>query len=64
MNKVAGAVVAMFTAGAGMMTLMSPVLGGYAEAVTLAVLGVGMFAGSTVLGGSKETVPAGVAKEA
>jgi hypothetical protein len=61
----AGAVVAMFTVGAGMMTLLGAVLGPYAEAATLALMGVGLFAGSSVLGGGKVTVPAaGVAKEA
>jgi hypothetical protein len=62
----AGAVIAMFTVGAGMMTLLGSVLGPYAEAATLALVGVGLFAGSSVLGsGGKVTVPAaGIAKEA
>ena len=64
MNKVAGAVIAMFTTGAGLMALMGPVLGAYTEPVTLSLLGVALFTGGTVLGGSKDTVPAGVAKEA
>ena len=64
MNKVAGAVVAMFTAGAGIMTALSPVLGSYSEATTLAVLGAGLFATSSLLSGAKETAPQGVAKEA
>lgn len=64
MNKAAGAVIAMFTMGAGMMTVLGTVLGGYAEAATLALVGVGLFAGSSVLSGSKETAPAGVAEEA
>ena len=63
MNKVAGAVVAMFTAGAGMMALLNPVLGTYTEAATLALMGVGLFTGSALFGG-RDTVPAGVAKEA
>ncbi|HYO68561.1 MAG TPA: hypothetical protein VEU33_21010 [Archangium sp.] len=61
----AGAVVGMFVVGAGMMTLLGSVLGSYAEAASLALVGVGLFAGSSVLGSSKETVPAaGIAKEA
>ena len=64
MNKVAGAVIAMFMAGAGMMTMLNPVLGAYSEATTLALLGAGLFAGSSLLGSSKETAPEGVAKEA
>ena len=64
MNKVAAAVVVMFTAGAGIMTALNPMLGAYTEATTLTLLGAGLFAGSTLLGGSKETAPEGVAKEA
>ena len=65
MSKVAaGAVVAMFTVGAGVMTMLGSVLGTYAEPATLAMLGAGLFASSTVLSGAKETAPAGVAKEA
>ncbi|HEX5750398.1 MAG TPA: hypothetical protein VFZ09_29485 [Archangium sp.] len=61
----AGAVVGMFAVGAGMMTLLGSVLGTYAEAASLALVGVGLFAGSSVLSGGKETVPtAGIAKEA
>lgn len=65
MSKVAaGAVVAMFTVGAGVMTMLGSVVGAYAEPMTLAVLGAGLFASSTVLGGAKDTAPAGVAKQA
>lgn len=61
----AGAVIGMFMVGAGMMTLLGSVLGNYAEAASLALVGVGLFAGSSVLGGGKVAVPAaGVAKEA
>ncbi|MFY0523461.1 hypothetical protein ACN28I_09870 [Archangium gephyra] len=61
----AGAVLGMFTVGAGMMTLLGSVLGNYAEAAALALVGVGLFAGTSVLSGTKETVPAaGIAKEA
>lgn len=61
----AGAVIGMFMVGAGMMTLLGTVLGTYAEAASLALVGVGLFAGSSVLGSNKETVPAaGIAKEA
>jgi hypothetical protein len=64
MNKAAGAVIAMFTVGAGMMTLLGSVLGTYAEAATLALVGVGLLAGSSVLSNNKEVAPAGMAKEA
>ncbi|PTL75701.1 hypothetical protein [Vitiosangium sp. GDMCC 1.1324] len=64
MSKAAGAVIAMFSVGAGVMTLLGSVLGAYAEATTLALMGVGLFAGSSVLSGSKEATPAGMAKEA
>lgn len=66
MRKAAGAVLGMFTVGAGMMTLLGPVLGSHAEAVSLTLVGVGLFTGSTVLGSHhKEPVPsAGVAEEA
>jgi hypothetical protein len=64
MSKAAGAVIAMFTVGAGMMTLLGSVLGAYTEAATLALMGVGLLAGSSVLSSSKEVAPAGVAKEA
>ena len=61
----AGAVVGMFVVGAGMMTLLGSVLGTYAEAASLALVGAGLFAGSSALSGGKETVPAaGIAKEA
>jgi len=64
MNKVAAAVVGMFTVGAGMMTVLGSVMGAYAEPVTLAMMGVALFASSSVLGGAKDAAPAGVAKEA
>jgi len=62
----AGAVIAMFTVGAGMMTLLGSVLGTYADEATLALVGAGLFAGSSVLSsGGKVTVPAAcIAKEA
>ena len=61
----AGAVIGMFVVGAGMMTLLGSVLGTYAEATSLALVGVGLFAGSSMRGSGKETVPAaGIAKEA
>ena len=61
----AGAVVGMFVVGAGMMALLGSVLGTYAEAASLALVGAGLFAGSSMLGTGKETVPAaGIDKEA
>jgi hypothetical protein len=65
MGKAAGAVIAMFTMGAGVMTLLGSVLGAYAEAATLALVGMSLFAGSSVLSGGKAAVSrAEVAKEA
>jgi hypothetical protein len=64
MSKAAGAVIAMFTVGAVGMTLLGTVLGVYAEAATLALVGVGLFTSSSLLGSGKETAPAGMAKEA
>ncbi len=66
MSKAAGAVIAMFTVGAGMMTLLGSVLGIYAEAATVALVGVGLLAGGSVLGssGKLEVPQAGMAKEA
>ncbi|MET0402566.1 MAG: hypothetical protein ABW123_09195 [Cystobacter sp.] len=65
MNKAAaGAVVAMFTVGAGAMTMLGAVLGIYAEPATVVMLGAGLFAGSSLLQGVKDAAPAGVAKEA
>lgn len=64
MSKAAGAVIAMFTVGAVGMTLLGSVMGAYAEAATLALVGVGLFAGSSLVGSGKETAPAGIAKEA
>ncbi len=60
----AGAVIAMFTVGAGMMTVLGSVMGAYAEPATVAMLGAGLFAGSSILNGLKDTAAAGVAKEA
>jgi hypothetical protein len=64
MSKVAGAVIAMFTVGAVGMALLGSVLGPYAEAASVVLVGMGMFTGSSLLSANKETAPAGVAKEA
>jgi len=66
MRKATGAVIAMCTVGTAMMTLLGPVLGPSAEAATLALMGVGLFVGSSVLSsGDKVTMhPSGMAKEA
>jgi len=64
MSKAAAAVIGMFSVGAGMMTVLGSVMGTYAEPVSLALMGVGLFAGSSMLSGGKDTAPAGVAKEA
>jgi hypothetical protein len=63
MGKAAGAVVAVFTLGAGVMTLLGSVLGAYAESATLALAGLGLLASSSVLSGRLLT-PTRVAKEA
>ncbi len=64
MNKAAVAVVGMFSVGAGMMTVLGSMVGTYAEPVALAFMGVGLFASSSLFSASKDTAPAGVAKEA
>jgi len=63
MGKAAGAVVAVFMVGSGAMTLLSAVLGTYAEAAALSLVGLGLFATSSALAG-KLPAPTGVAKEA
>ncbi len=63
MGKAAGAMIAVFTVGAGAMSLLGSVLGPYTEATTLALAGLGLIASSSVLGG-RLAVPDGMAKEA
>jgi hypothetical protein len=63
MSKVAGAVIAVFSVCGGMMTMLSPVMGPYGEALTLVVSGVGLLASSSLVG-SKLTEPTEVAEKA
>jgi hypothetical protein len=63
MVKAAGAMVAAFVAGSGVMALLGTVLGVHAEAAVLGLVGVGLYASSTLVQG-RVTPAAGVAKEA
>ncbi len=50
MGKAVGAMVAMFSVGGVSMTLLTGVLGGFAECVALGLVGVGLVASSHLLG--------------
>lgn len=66
-GKAAGAIGASFAVGSGMMGLLGPFLGAYAEVISLSLVGVGLIACSGLMGtrvGSKVSAQAGVAKEA
>ncbi len=63
MNKVAGVVIAVFSLGGGMMTVLNPVMGLYGEALTLVLSGMGLLASSSLLG-SKLPEPTEVAEKA
>jgi hypothetical protein len=63
MGKAAGAVIAAFTMGGGVVALLGAVLGTYAEAVALLLVGAGLFASSSALGG-KVATPTEVAEQA
>lgn len=63
MGKAAGAMVAAFVVGSGVMALLGTVLGGHAEAAVLGLVGVGLYASSTLVQG-RVAPAAGVAKEA
>jgi hypothetical protein len=63
MNKVAGAVIAVFSMSGAMMTVLGSVMGPYGEAMTLVLSGVGLLASSSLLG-SKLAEPTEVAEKA
>ncbi len=63
MGKAAGAMVAAFVVGSGVMALLGTVLGGHAEAAVLGLVGVSLYASSTLVQGRVAPAP-GVAKEA
>ena len=63
MGKAAGAMVAAFVVGSGVMALLSTVLGVHAEAAVLGLVGVGLYASSSMMQG-KVTPTAGMAKQA
>jgi hypothetical protein len=64
MRKVAGAMVAAFMVGGGVMAVMGAVIGPLAEAAVLSMVGVSLYASSTMLQ-ARESVPEGtMAKEA
>lgn len=50
MGKAAGAIGASFALGSGMMGLLGPILGSFAEVVSLGLMGVGLIACSGLLG--------------
>ena len=61
MGKAFAAMVAVFSLGALSMTLLSGVLGGFAECAALGVVGAGLTASSFFLGGKvkeREVAPA------
>lgn len=63
MGKAAGAMVAAFVVGSGVMALLGTVLGAHAEAAVLGLVGVGLFASSTVIQ-AKVAPTTGMAKQA
>jgi hypothetical protein len=64
MRKVAAAMVAAFTTGGAAMAMLSTVLGPLAEAAVLGLVGVSLYAGSSMLQGKLETPATGVPNEA
>ncbi len=63
MGKVAGAMVAAFVVGSGVMAVLGTVLGVHAEAAVLGLVGVGLYASSTLMQG-KVAPTTEVAKQA
>lgn len=65
MRKAAGAVAAAFAMGTGAMTLMGMSLAVHVEAAVLGVVGLALYASSSLLSGkAPATTPSGVAKQA
>jgi hypothetical protein len=56
--------VAAFMTGGGAMAVLGTVLGPLAEAAVLGLVGVSLYAGSSVLQGKLAVPPSGIAKEA
>ncbi len=63
MGKVAGAVVASFVVGSGVMAVLGTVFGVHAEAAVLGLVGVGLYGSSALLQG-KVAPTTEVAKQA
>lgn len=57
MGKAAAVLTVMFMLGGGVMGLLGNVLGVYAEAASLGLVGMGLFAGSQALGGKLSDEP-------
>ncbi len=64
MRKAAVAMVTAFMTGGAAMAVLSTVLGPLAEAAVLGLVGVSLYAGSTMLQGRMATPADGVANEA
>ncbi|HLL02908.1 MAG TPA: hypothetical protein VK539_20180 [Myxococcaceae bacterium] len=64
MRKVAVAMVAAFMTGGGAMAVLGTVLGPLAEAAVLGLVGVSLYAGSSMMQGKLAAPPTGIAKEA
>jgi hypothetical protein len=64
MRKVAVAMVAAFMTGGAAMAMLSTVLGPLSEAAVLGVVGVSLYAGSSMLQGKLETSASGIPNEA
>lgn len=52
MVKAAGVTAVLFSAGAGVMTLLTGWMGGLSEALALAFIGAGLYGSSQLLGGA------------
>ncbi|XXF80862.1 hypothetical protein P2318_14205 [Myxococcaceae bacterium GXIMD 01537] len=64
MGKAAGAMVAAFVVGSGVMALLGTVLGVHAEAAVLGLVGVGLYASSAAMQSRVAPPPTGMAKQA
>jgi hypothetical protein len=64
MRKVAAAMVAAFMTGGAAMAMLSTVLGPLSEAAVLGLVGVSLYAGSSMLQGKLETPANGIPNEA
>jgi len=64
MRKVAAAMVAAFTTGGAAMAMLSTVLGPLSEAAVLGLVGVSLYAGSSMLQGKLESPASELPNEA